>query len=184
MPEDPFKDFKRTDRSLTIHGRPDFDKYWAYYKDRLNPAIKVQDCLPFWVGDFCNYGLEAFGDKYTQAVDLSTYSYEYLRNLCYICKNVPPQNRCEGVGINHHYAVAKIPLGEQEDMLLKAVAEGWNVQELRDYIDRAFPTKRRKPIHSDWNDFYVGYILDHTEASGATYEKHMKASFEAGQKSR
>lgn len=181
-----FHQFQQTDVGLEIKGSVPFEDYWEFFRKKLAPHVRIGKALPFWIGDFCNYGLHTYGDKYTQALDLSGYSYSYLRNLCYTCKNVPPENRVvgENVGINHHYQVARMPLGDQREILEKASAENLSVQETRDAVSRMLPHTPRTKVPSEWGDFYNVYIVDHNEASGRTYEKHMRAAWDAGFKAK
>ncbi len=179
-----FHQFQQTDVGLEIAGNVSFDDYWAFFKKKLAPHVRIGKALPFWIGDFCNYGFHTYGEKYTQALDLSDYSYSYLRNLCYTCKNVPHENRVvgENLGINHHYQVARLPVGDQREVLEKASSEGLSVQETRELVNKMLPSKARTKVPSEWGDFYNLYIVDHGEASGMTYEKHMRAAWEAGLK--
>ena len=175
-----FPKFKRSDRALEISPGQAFEVYHKFYTDALIPCARVSNSLPFWIGDFVNYGEATYGDKYTQVIDATDYEYTYLRNLAYICRNVPPENRNAKLGVNYHYAVARMALGDQVEMLEQAAHNKWSVGDLRAEIQKFLPGEpRSRP--TNFKSFYNDYITFNVDASTDPCQRHMRAAFTAGQ---
>jgi hypothetical protein len=83
------------------------------------------------VGDWLNKGERDYGEAYTQAVDLTGYTPEYLANLKYVAGRVDISRRREHLSLSHHQSVAKLAPDEQEEWLAHAEAEQMTRDELR-----------------------------------------------------
>ena len=180
--KEQFPSFVTRERYLEIRGRPSFEEYYSFYKERLFQCIEIEKSLPFWIGDFCNYGEKAYGEKYSQAMEVTHYSLGTLMNYCYTCRNVPPENRNPKLGINVHYQVARLPRGDQVEVLAQAAEKNWSSLETRAAAQKVLPSGPRTKKPSTFRSFYVDYCSDNIDASGNVTEKHMSAAFNAGLK--
>ena len=61
-----------------------FDE-WVKIGDRLK---RIDGGLMWWWGDWLNYGEREYGEKYSQALDVSGYNYSTLTKAAYVSKRV------------------------------------------------------------------------------------------------
>jgi hypothetical protein len=73
----------------------------------------VRETVKFIVGDWCNFGAVAYGEKYAQAISATDYDYQQLRNISWVCRQVPMGVRREDLSFAHHQAVANLDRDEQ-----------------------------------------------------------------------
>lgn len=130
--------FRVVPTGLQIVGAPTFQAWEAFGK-LLNT---VEWALQFSVGDWLNYGEDAFGEKAAQAIDAERWDESTIRVYRWTAKNVPPENRrIPPLTFTHHMAVAQLPADEQVAWLEKA-AKGngektWSVAELKRAVKKA-----------------------------------------------
>lgn len=89
-----------------------------------------KESIKWWLGDWMNYGENAYGEKYTQALDSTQYDYTYLMNICYVCRKVPHSLRSEKLSFGHHQVVAPLHPDDQQHWLDAAVKKKWTRPEL------------------------------------------------------
>jgi len=122
---------------------PEFE-IWFSYGEALR---KIKGALKFVLGDWLNFGENAYGEKYAQALSLWPEStYGSLANTAYVCSNVPFSCRHENLSFEHHYTVAKLEQDKQKELLDKAEANEWTVGDLRkhrDIDDKGFATEKQ-----------------------------------------
>jgi hypothetical protein len=103
--------------------------------EELGERVKLlARCGMFVLGDWINYGEDNFGEKYSQALDVTDFTYGTLRNVAYVCRKVPKANRNDMVSFSHHAEVARLPEEEQVAMLEKTSLCCWSVKELRSEV--------------------------------------------------
>lgn len=89
----------------------------------------------FAMGDWMNAGETRWGETYTQYIDEYAWgSYEKLRKLAWVARNVPHANRTPSLTWTHHHHVASLAPDEQRFWLAEASANQWTARELRDAI--------------------------------------------------
>ncbi len=93
----------------------------------------------FWLGDWLAYGEHKYGEMYTQAIEVSTYSLETLKKCKAIAERIPRGNRIPELGWSHHMAVAYLPPTERVERLQQAAENNWSRRELQDAIKRTRP---------------------------------------------
>lgn len=108
-------------------GNPTFEQWSSC----LGFVQKSEQAVHFWLGDIINWGSQTFGEKYTQAVEVTGFDIGTLQNDCYISKAVPIDNRKSELSFEHHKIVAKLEPDEQKKWLEKAADENLTVKELR-----------------------------------------------------
>jgi len=115
---------------LQIQGHLLFDQ-WNEIGDNLR---KVESGVMWWLGDWLNYGEMEFGEKYSQVLDQTDYSYGTLRNASWVASKVAFVIRNDKLSFSHHAQVADLPEAEQKKWLGRAEKENWSVKELREAI--------------------------------------------------
>lgn len=129
-----------TETGLEIHGVVTL-KEWEKAGEMIFAAIKgLEKCrsqMRRVFGDWVVYGEARFNEAASQCFEADMYARGTLRNAIYACRNVPPANRVEGLGIDYDIEVAKLEGPEQKKWLAKAKEEGLGVRELREQIRKA-----------------------------------------------
>lgn len=85
----------------------------------------------WWVGDWVNYGEEAYGLKYQEALALTDLTYQAIADLAYVAGRIELSRRRESLSVAHHREVAPLSPEEQDRWLDRAEAEGWTRDNLR-----------------------------------------------------
>lgn len=99
----------------------------------------MDGALQWWLGDLLGYGESAFGEKYTQAADLTGRSPGTLANWAYVAKAFPPERRRETLGWWAHQELCKYTPDEQNEWLDAVERENWTRHQLRSEL-RHTPT--------------------------------------------
>lgn len=112
---------------------PDDYKFNNWLKD--GEAIgRMSKSILFYLGDWCNYGEQKYGEKYSQALEHTKFDYGTLRNAAWVCSSVPLERRNKNLTFGHHYEVAKLKEHEQVQMLSEAELNTWSVRQLRNVV--------------------------------------------------
>lgn len=96
----------------------------------------AEQSLMFWMGDWLNYGEEAYGEKYSQALESKDFVYGTLRNAAYVARKVPLIRRRPELSFSHHHFVAALDPKDQIIMLDEAVRNKLSCDELLILIKR------------------------------------------------
>ena len=91
---------------------------------------QIDASLPWWIGDWLNYGEWAWGEAYAQAVEITGMSVDRLNNYKWIANKIDVAQRREDLSWSHHRAVAAFDPELQADWLERAIENGWSVNEL------------------------------------------------------
>ena len=91
---------------------------------------QIDASLPWWIGDWLNYGEWAWGEAYAQAVEITGMSVDRLNNYKWIANKIDVQQRRDDLSWSHHRAVAAFDPELQADWLERAIENGWSVNEL------------------------------------------------------
>lgn len=124
--------------SLTIPNGMKFER-WQELGVALRAAGKG---VQFWIGDWIRYGEHEYGEKYSQAIEVTGREAATLQNWVYVAENVHSSRRREldKVDFSTHAEVASLPPAEQERILAHAEAEDATVKQVRKEVHR---TKRK-----------------------------------------
>lgn len=93
--------------------------------------------LPWWAGDWLNYGEHTYGEKYAQAVYETGREKQTLQNYAWVAGRFSIDRRRENLTWSHHEAVAGLEIAEQERLLDLAEQEQWGVRALREAVQAA-----------------------------------------------
>jgi hypothetical protein len=124
---------------LVIHRRLTFEE-WATLYHRIHD---IHNASLWALGDALNYGEgeKEWGEKYTQAVEVTGLTVGYLRNVAYVARQVDLSRRNDKLSFHHHRIVAPLEPEEQRDWLTRAFEEGMSVEGLREAIQAALNSK-------------------------------------------
>lgn len=87
--------------------------------------------LPFWIGDWRNFGEAAFGDRNYQ-VKLHGVKHETEMAYSWVASRIALKDRrLPDLTFSHHRLVAALPRPERNTWLDKAVRENWNTRDFR-----------------------------------------------------
>lgn len=114
--------------ALTISAPMRFEEW----EEILHRLMIMNECSGWWLGDALLYGESTYGEKYSQAVEVTGKSYQTLANYVFVCRAIPQEERREDLTFSHHAEVAGIkdPL-DRALWLAKAASEDWSVSALR-----------------------------------------------------
>ena len=66
--------------------------------ERLMSTVSHMEMAAQWaIGDALNYGASRYGEKYSQAIEVTGHSYQALANYSWVARNVPPDVRRPGL---------------------------------------------------------------------------------------
>ncbi len=132
MPPIKFGGIHLTVDGVQFHGKPDFDDF----DSALSCAKYMGEKAPFWEADLLAYAAtrpdwEGILDA---VVDAGRFTKRTIDQMRYVSKNVPPEERVEGLSFSHHEAVAALPSGDKRIMLTKAKRDHLSVAELKQAV--------------------------------------------------
>jgi len=123
--------YEMTDTSLLIPDGVEYD-----IVEKMVCGMKtINDSVRFWLGDLLVYAERSYGEKYSQLVDETDYSYQSLRDMMWVSNNVSPEVRRNDLTWSHHREVAKLKMDEQEKLLWIAAERQLSVASLRQLIN-------------------------------------------------
>lgn len=109
-----------------------FDEWMGYGKT----LSAMQDSIPWWVGDWINYGEAKYGETYSQGLSLWDFGYQTLTNMAYVSRRYPPDQRTS-LSWTHHRHAASMEPKERGALLKKAKDEEWTTRQLQIEVAKA-----------------------------------------------
>ena len=67
----------------------------------------VEGAVQWWIGDWLNYGEQAYGEKYSQAMDALGTPLPTLENYAYVAGNIQTSRRHENLSFSVHSSRAR-----------------------------------------------------------------------------
>ena len=114
--------FRLTRTGLAVEGMltPTFEEF-----DQLGQYLRrVHTGYQWWWGDWLNYGEGAYGERFSQALEATDWEESTLRQYAWVAKNVPPENRIDGIAFGHYVnGLASLEPAEQKVWAERIVAE-------------------------------------------------------------
>lgn len=99
---------------------------------RIGEFIRLTNVASqWWWGDWLNLGEDVFGEKSSQALEVTKWDETTLRVYAWVCRNVPLDRRLTGVPFSHYMLLAKLPEAQQRRWALRALDEQWSQRQLR-----------------------------------------------------
>lgn len=78
---------------------------------------RVETGIQWWIGDWLNYGESEYGEKYSQALDATDYTYQGLSDIAYVCKNYEISRRRDNVSFSAHRELLSLDKNAQDEAL-------------------------------------------------------------------
>lgn len=94
----------------------------------------IRKAIPFWYGDFLNFGESRFGEDFAQAFDPHGDEYKFVKQVMWVAKRVPKNRRRPGLSWYHHKEVADLDPEEQEKLLTRAEQLKLSVSKFRKIV--------------------------------------------------
>lgn len=111
----------------------------------MQTLYRMDTAFQFALGDALNYGETRYGERYSQAMEVTGHSYQSLANYAWVAKAVDMQRRVSGLSWTHHRLVARLEPEQQTEMLQKALNEKLSVTALGDEI-RGEPVRKNTEL--------------------------------------
>lgn len=115
-----------------VRGQPPIEDW----EGPLSFALWCQRASPWWIGDMLNAGDVRFGENFYQICEGYGISADQLQRYQSVARRVPAPNRRPGLSWSAHAMVARLPVDEQQTVLLEAERRGWTSEEIRRYLLR------------------------------------------------
>ena len=115
---------------------PDDEISFEQWSEMGAKLQQIDASLPWWIGDWLNYGEWAWGEDYAQAIEATGMEVSRLNNYKWIAGKIDRENRREFLSWSHHRAVAALPDNEQKKWLDYAEVNGCSVNDLMREINR------------------------------------------------
>ena len=90
---------------------------WSEVFKRLKSAEKS---IQWWLGDALRFGESRYGQKYTQLLEETDYTYGTLRNAAWVAGKYSVSDRHDNLPFGHHQVVASLPSEERHALLSEA----------------------------------------------------------------
>lgn len=100
----------------------------------------IRDMSAWGFGDWLNYGEVSFGEQYAHAVEATGRQKATLLEYGRVARQVPRSRRRPELSWTHHQIVAAKESVEQIELLERAAANRWSVEEFRGAVKATVPT--------------------------------------------
>lgn len=124
-----------------------------------NTLQAIERCMPWWLGDYLNYGEAQYGETYAQAIEATGMRAQRLMNYKWVAAAVPDklddgtQHRIDPAVVSWtaHRLVACLEVPQQRQWLQQAAAGGWSSAQLAAVVNGAQPI----PLPEGPYDFFT-----------------------------
>lgn len=119
--------FEFSTTSLSVASEIDLDE-WS----RIGEFIRLTNqASQWWWGDWLNMGEDKFGEKASQALEITRWDEETLLQYAWVCRKVPAATRVTGVSFTHYRELAKLPEKEQKKWAEQVVDQQLSRRQLK-----------------------------------------------------
>jgi hypothetical protein len=126
---------ERTDVELTETAwAPSRELSFEEWQDAGLKLGQIARSTQWWLGDWLNYGINNYGEKYYDAVEQTGYDVQTLMNMASIAKKFEPSRRREILSWSHHETVAKLDPPAADAILEEAEQKEWTRERLRQVV--------------------------------------------------
>ena len=101
--------FRLSETGLVPVGRPTFDQ-WQLLGETL---MWMESSVHWWIVDWVEYGEGHFGERFSQALDVTGWREKTLQQYLWVGRNVPTENRGR-LPIGHYIALAPLEPAQQQ----------------------------------------------------------------------
>jgi len=110
---------------------PPADQSFEAWEQVGGTLFAMARSMQWWLGDWIRHGEERWGERYSQALELTGLEYGTLRDIAWTCSRVLPPVRSETLPFWHHKEVAALNVADQDELLAAAETQNWTQSELR-----------------------------------------------------
>ena len=113
--------FHLTAVGMSVKGEPSFEE-WEKCGAFLQ---RIEGAVQWWLGDWLNYGESSYGEKYSQALEVTGIPLATLENYAYVAGNLQDSRRREDLSFSVHSEIVGLQTAKEQDRwLAKAADEG------------------------------------------------------------
>lgn len=120
------------------------DLTFDQWSSLMGTLSRMDTAFQFALGDALNYGSTKYGERYTQAIEMTGQSYQSLANYAWVSKAVTIDRRVAGLSWTHHRVVARLDPDEQVRLLSMAKENDWTISALAEEV-RGEPVTKTAP---------------------------------------
>lgn len=91
----------------------------------------MEGSISWLIGDWMRYGEEHFKQKMSQALELTGWAVDTVKQYTWVAERVKPETRDADLSFSHHRVVADLPQKDQKKLLAHAKKEGLTVREFQ-----------------------------------------------------
>ena len=126
---------EQTTKALAIMGLDINGKIGCQEWKKLGATIgAVSSSSGWWIGDWINYGENRFGEKYTQALDVTQLSVDRLRVCAWVANRYRRERRRQSLSFEVHRELAYLKDEATQDKILDiAEQESWSSTDVREW---------------------------------------------------
>jgi hypothetical protein len=146
---------------LVVSGSISFAR-WEEAGQRL---ISFAESSAWWIADWLVYGENSFHDRYREAIQRTSLSYQTLRNYAWVARRFELERRRDVLSFGHHAEVAVLESAEQDYWLRRAVELGWSRNQLRNNV-RSSLRERQDDVLTAAFGSSVGSVHSSPESGG------------------
>lgn len=118
---------KFEEKTLTFHREPNSINEVKAIAESLD---KTAPDYSFWVGDLLNYAEKHYERAWIDVIPPGT-ARKTANNLKWVCRKVPPEQRCFPLPFGFYSAVAGKSEEEKRILLEMVIEEGWSLKKLQ-----------------------------------------------------
>lgn len=111
------------------------DTPYSVWEAVFTQLVSAEKSIRWWIGDALRFAEAHYGEKYTQALEGTPYTYGTLRNSVYVASKYSDMScRHDDLPFGHHEAAASLEPDEREEVLLRASHGGWTQKQVREEV--------------------------------------------------
>lgn len=133
-----------------------------------NQLVSIEKGRMFWIGDWVNYGEGKYGERYSQALSHTDYSYSTLRKAAYVCRKVPIAARRPNLTFEQHALVAALDAKSMKTVLDRAEKNGHGIKETREQVHLL--TGKAPPAKLEFDEWIKQWEKDNWDEDSADEE--------------
>lgn len=103
---------------------------WNEWTSLWSTVERIHKSSSFYTGDALNYGLQMFGEQFSEVVD-EKYIHQQHGPM-WVCSKIPPSRRRPNLSYSLHRETAALDEADQIRWLDRAEADRWTVKELKE----------------------------------------------------
>ena len=121
------KKFEISETGLKFLQRVSYEEW-----EHIGKGLSLFHKAIHWItGDWLRFGSENYPEKWSQAIDITGFSYHTLQNDAWVASRIPPSRRRKNLSWGIHAELAKLEPAEQEIWFKKIEDENLTIADVR-----------------------------------------------------